>query len=149
MDKRTKKLNIKIRRIQQKSTEKADCGIACVAMVTGKSYSDVFSELSHKDKDGEYYTRHQDLIKVIKKLGKGAVLKVEQKRFNEYKSISGLAIVAVNKRKERKGRYWHWIVFNGEGRVPYILDPKPGKYGKITDFRGLRAFGNYIQIIYR
>lgn len=128
-----------MKRIQQKSIRKADCGIACVAMVTNNSYASANAKLMYLNKDGEHYSRHKDLISAINELGFSAKLK----RFKGFRKIYSRAIVATNIRQD--GR-WHWVVINGEIDPPYIYDPKPGKPGKITDFRGLNCFGNYLEI---
>lgn len=128
-----------MKRIAQKSIGKADCGIACVAMVSNSSYEVAFEKLRHIETDEEFYTRHKDLIGALKRLGFTA----RQKRFKSFRQIKSKAIVATNKRKDG---CWHWVVFDGVSKTPYIFDPKPEKKGKITDFRGLNGFGNYIHV---
>lgn len=125
--------------IAQKPEVEGDCGIACVAMVTGNSYSDSMEKFKHIERPKEFYTRHKDLMQAIDEFG----FKARQKRFKSFRDIDGIAIVAVN---EKQDGCWHWVVYNGEADPPYIYDPKPEKDGKITDFRGLKGFGNYILI---
>lgn len=125
--------------IAQKPEVEGDCGIACVAMVTGNSYSDSMVKFSHIERPKEFYTRHKDLMQAIDEFG----FKAKQKRFKKFRDIDGVAIVAVN---EKQDGCWHWVVYNGEADPSYVFDPKPEKDGKITDFRGLIGFGNYILI---
>lgn len=128
-----------MKRVAQKSLEHADCGIACVAMASGKTYDDAKAVLAHLEKDGTFYTLHKDLITALGKLG----VQAQQKRFRRFRDIETVAIVATNKKMTGE---WHWVVYDGTSETPHVLDPKPGKRGKITDFRGLNGFGNYIQI---
>jgi len=129
-----------MKRVEQKNDKKADCGIACVAMVTRSSYSKVKKLLSKVERKGKFYTRHIDLTKAIQELGGYSV---QLKKFSGYEHIPGIAIVACNKRDD--GR-WHWVAFNGNASRLYIYDPKPEKKGKITDFRGLAGVGMYLLI---
>ncbi|WP_227368088.1 hypothetical protein [Halomonas sp. M20] len=66
-----------MQRVEQRQYEKGDCGVACIAMVTGKTYEE--AELTfHKYGlvlDGEYYTTHKELIVVLEMLGRQAVRK--------------------------------------------------------------------------
>ena len=130
-----------MRRVEQKSDKMADCGVACVALVTNSSYKEAYECLHHlRNDDGEHYSRHKELSDAIQTLG----YFVRQKRFNSFRAIEGVAIVAVNKRKDG---CWHWVVVNhSDPNTSYIYDPKPGKKGKLTDYRGLKGFGNYLLI---
>jgi ABC-type bacteriocin/lantibiotic exporter with double-glycine peptidase domain len=128
-------------RVQQVSIEKADCGVACVAMVTESKYSEALAVLAHHEINGKYYTQHKELMTAITKLEYSA----KQKKFKGFRNIVGRAIVATNKRKDG---CWHWVVFNRDSleSEAFIYDPKPNKKDKITDFRGLKGVGNYIQV---
>ena len=129
-----------MKRIQQKSEAKADCGIACVAMVTESKYLDALKLLQQHEKNGEYYTDHEQLMTAIVQLNYSA----EQKKFEGFRRITGRAIVATNQRQDGG---WHWVVINSEiVAKAFIYDPKPNRKGKITDFRGLKGFGDYIQV---
>lgn len=60
-----------MQRAEQRQYEKDDCGVTCIAMVTGMTYEEV--ELAfHKHGlvlDGEYDTLHKDLIAILEEFG--------------------------------------------------------------------------------
>lgn len=119
-----------MKRIQQKSMEHADCGVACVAMLAGCSYQQAFDAFGFAKNQGEFYTRHHHLISALEKLG----CAVKRKRFSSWRGIKGAAIVAVNHKKDG---CWHWVAFDGKA----ILDPKPTRLVRKMDYRGLRGRG--------
>lgn len=124
-----------MRRVNQRSIEHADCGVACVAMLAGCSYQQAFEVFGFAENQSEFYTRHHHLISALEKLG----CAVKRKRFRSWREISNRAIVAVNHRQDG---YWHWVAFDGEA----ILDPRPDRLGRKTDLRGLRANGQYLLV---
>lgn len=126
-----------MQRVQQCSIEQGDCGIACVAMLAGCSYDEARIALEFAEDDDEFYTWHDDLLKALKTLG----CEVTFNKFLSWRKIEGRAIVAVNHTKD--GNYWHWVVFDGEA----ILDPKPSRPGRKTDYRGLHGKGRYLASI--
>lgn len=123
-----------MQRIEQRQDEKGDCGVACIAMVTGRTYEDVESEF-HKNglvRDGEYYTSHKDLIAILDIFG----YQVTRKKFTSWSNVLYPAIVKIN---VRAGNYWHWVVMAGERT---ILDPKPGAPAIVIDYRGRKGEGH-------
>src|SRR5512135_410729 len=101
-----------MKRVQQKSIEHADCGVACVAMLAGCSYRSAFSAFGFAERQRHFYTWHHHLISALEKLG----CTVRRKRFRSWNKIDGKAIVAVD---HTKSGNWHWVAFDGEA----ILDP--------------------------
>lgn len=126
-----------MKRVQQRSIEHADCGVACVAMLAGSTYKKAFEAFGFVDDQHEFYTRHHHLNSALEALG----CKVKSKLFRSWHEIGGPAIVAVNHTQD--GRYWHWVAFDGEA----ILDPKPNRPGRKRDFRGIRGSGFYIAVL--
>jgi len=125
-----------MKRIQQKSAWYGDCGVACVAMLANCTYRRAFNALVFNDEQREYYyTRHLHLINALMQLG----CNVQRKKFNSWRNIDGRAIVAVNHTQDG---YWHWVAFDGNA----ILDPKPTRPGRKTDYRGLKGRGIYLVV---
>jgi|SRR3989338_6723346 len=120
-------------RVRQRSVKHADCGVACIAMLAGCSYDGALEALEFADDAEEFYTWHVDLFNALGKLG----CAVKKRKFISWREIEGCAIVAVNHTKN--GRYWHWVVFDGEA----ILDPKPSRPERKADLRGLHGKGMY------
>jgi ABC-type bacteriocin/lantibiotic exporter with double-glycine peptidase domain len=120
----------------------AGCGIACVAMVTGKTYRQAkrfFLERIFLPTDRKPHTRHYQLRRALRKLG----IATEKRLFRKWRSIETLSVVPINRRSDTG---WHWVVFVPNGARPYILDPMPGKGRRRYDFRGMKAHGFYIAI---
>lgn len=133
-----------IRRVPQRYYKLGDCGIACAAMVCGVSYKeahDAAEKLSLR-RNGEYYTSHSDLQRLVRSLGREAKLK----RFSRLREVCVPAIVKVNGSRDRS--WWHWVVLT-ESPIGLlaILDPKPGKPARIRSFSGYRGHGNYLRIV--
>ncbi len=124
-------------RVQQKSIRLGDCGIACVAMLAGCTYEEARNALGFAKDEDEYYTWHNDLRDGLQKLG----CAVKYKKFKSWRKMQGQAIVAVNHTKD--GNYWHWVAFDGEA----ILDPKPSRPDRKTDYRGLLGRGKYLALL--
>ena len=134
-----------MRRIAQRYYTLGDCGIACAAMLSGKSYSEAHKaalELGLRTEDGEYYTYHRHLEKLLKRLGCKAI---NRKRFVALREVKSPAVVKVNPRDQ--GRHWHWVVLCEDRRGTLVLlDPKPGRPSRIVSFRGYKGTGHYLHV---
>ena len=122
--------------------DEAGCGIACVAMVTGKTYLQAkrfFLERIFLPTDRKPHTRHYQLQCALRKLG----IATEKRPFRHWRAIETLSVVTISRRSDTG---WHWVVFVPNGDRPYILDPMPGKGRRRYDFRGMKARGFYIAI---
>ena len=131
---------VKIRRVEQEDEQ--GCGIACVAMVAGKTYPQAkrfFLEHVFHPADKKLLTRHYQLRRVLQKLG----IPSHKRLFRNWRSIEEIAIVPINRRVDVG---WHWVIFVPNGIRPYIIDPIAGKGRRRYDFRGTRARGLYISI---
>jgi len=130
-----------IRRVKQE--DKNGCGIACVAMVTGKTYTQAkryFEESVFLPKDKKPHTRHYQLRRALENFG----IITEKRPFRHWRSIEINAIVPINRRRDGG---WHWVVLVPNGVRHYILDPAPRKGRRRYDFRGIKARGFYIAIL--
>ena len=127
-------------RREQRQYENGDWGVACVAMITGKSYEEVesaFHENGLVIDDGQYFTLHKDLITILKSFAYEAV----RRRFSSWDAVELPAIVKIN---VRSGNHWHWVVMAGARRV---FDPKPGAPDLVFDYRGRKGEGQYLHVI--
>ena len=132
---------IKIKRVEQE--DDAGCGIACVAMITGKTYQQAerfFRERVFLPIDRKPHTRHYQLRRALRKLG----ITTEKRLFRKWRSIENLSIVPINRRLDTG---WHWVVFVPNGARPYILDPAQGKGRRRYDFRGINSRGFYVAVL--
>ena len=130
-----------MQRVEQRQFHKGDCGIACIAMITGKTYEEIEDAFQEKRlvSNGEYYTFHKDLIDILTSFG----YQVKRRTFSSWEEVQYPAIVKVN---VRAGNYWHWVVLAGERQ---ILDPKPNAPEVISDYRGRKGQGQYLHVMHK
>ncbi|WP_161489986.1 cysteine peptidase family C39 domain-containing protein [Acidihalobacter prosperus] len=128
-----------IQRVEQRRFTKGDCGVACVAMITGKRYEEVERRFHKRGlvSNGEYFTFHKDLMDVLESFG----YEVKRRKFVSWKTVCFPAIVKVN---VRAGNYWHWVVLAGDRK---ILDPKPGMPKVVNHYRGRKGEGQYLYVV--
>ena len=134
-------MDIMIRRVQQE--DENGCGIACVAMVTGKTYQQAkmfFLERVFLPTERKPHTRHYQLRRALRI----ERIATEKRAFRNWRSIESLSIVPINRRQDGG---WHWVVFVPNGGRAYILDPASGKGRRRYDFRGMKAQGLYIAVL--
>lgn len=130
-----------MRRIPQRDYVNGDCGLACVAMISGEPYERVHAEaLKHglRSADGTYFTRHAQIQNLLAHFA----VKARLRKFARMREVEPRSIVAVNPRDG--GRYWHWVVVAPSRGATVLLDPKPGKPARIERFIGYKGFGMYV-----
>ena len=126
----------------QRKWENGDCSVACIAMVTGKSYEQVermFNKKGYIADDGTYFTFHKDMIEVLREFG----LVGKRKIFISWKNTACPSIVKINLTKDN---FWHWVVYTERNGKKVILDPNPKAPDEISDFRGRKGNGQYIVV---
>jgi ABC-type bacteriocin/lantibiotic exporter with double-glycine peptidase domain len=110
---------------QVRQRDYSGCGIACVAMLSNKTYREVKKQLykqpKFKGKKIGFYTEYSDIEKLLSNF-KLRLSKI--KKTNRWSKIRKRALVAVNYRKIKKSSYWHWVVFEKEKQGLFILDPQ-------------------------
>lgn len=100
---------------------KDDCALACVAMVTGKRYEDVFRaavfQLDYSP-NGPFLTRIENLRHLLRVFG---FRSSRLRPFRGFDRLGELAILLVNyDPPTTKG---HWIVFERHATGPRVLNP--------------------------
>ena len=118
-----------MKKIKQK--DRTGCGIACVAMIVNKPYSQIKKKMRSLGcfNKNTFYTEYYDLKKTLKSY-KVRTSKIYKKK--SWKSMKKDAIVAINYNKKRDT--WHWVVFDKKNN--HVLDPNSKKpYRNITDKR--------------
>jgi len=109
------------------------CGLACIAMLSGKSYSEVRKKAMDKlgfEDHGVFYTNTSQLVS----LGREFSLNLGKRRrkFKGYDALPNIAILAINYRE--KSDTWHWVIYHKSSTKEYVLDPKKSiKNNKRTD----------------
>ena len=102
------------------------CGIACVAMLAGKSHNTVMRkaiELFEWNFDPKFLknnsrTNSKDLIKLLAEFG----IIGKFKRFKSWDALEGKNILAVRYNEDTGN--WHWIVVEQKASRLAILDPE-------------------------
>ncbi|NRB38353.1 MAG: hypothetical protein HRU20_07770 [Pseudomonadales bacterium] len=116
--------------VQQDDT---GCGLACVAMLAGKSYRSVKKVAIDKydlECDGHLYTGTTALVNLGREYG--VDIGVKRRKFKGFENLPDRAILAINYR-EKDGN-WHWVVFQRKNGQEFVLDPKVSiKKDKRTD----------------
>lgn len=105
-----------------------DCGLACIASITGYRYEDVLSEASRKEPIGSFPHENglylSDMIRIAKRLGCG----LKKKKTCNFKEDEGiLAVGAKNK------RFTHHVVVVAKGLIFDLSDMtvwEPEEYRK-------------------
>ena len=116
--------------------EVTGCGIACVTMLSNRSYAQarkiaarhgIFAADRRLWSDA-HYVRHLLAQLKIK------VAKVE-KPFTAWNRLPNCALLAIKWHREKGIPFWHWTVFIRDKERNYVLDPKQGlKNNRRTDF---------------
>ncbi len=111
-----------MRLIRQKYS--TSCGIACVAMITGKSHKTIMQKaielFQWHSEDLEYNSRTSR--KMIKILLAEFGIEGTFKSFSSWDNIEGLNLVAV--RYNPKTGNWHWVVAKRNKATLKIYDPE-------------------------
>ena len=108
-------------------------GIACVAMLAGKSYGAVAKEMFP---DGVVpHTNTGDLRKALAACGLEPARHLVPFRSTKYQDLKDNAILKVNPR--RGGAEWHWVVWDAGRRR--LLDPRDPPYKRVRACSYLRV----------
>lgn len=129
------------------------CGIACVAMLAGKSHNTVMRkaiELFEWKSDSKFLdnnsrTSSKKLIRLLSKFG----LKGKLKKFKSWDNLEGKNILAV-RYNENTGN-WHWVVVERKNSKIVILNPEADdplilSKGEKTDGRTYGRVKFYLKI---
>ena len=123
--------------IQEETT---GCGIACVAMLSHRSYAEARTIAAQQGifaADPELWSGTAHVRQLLSHLNI-KVAKVETP-FKDWNRLPDCALLAIKWHKEKGIPFWHWTVFVRDGKGSYVLDPKKGlKTNRRTDFGRIR-----------
>lgn len=129
-----------LRLVQQQDA--TGCGIACVAMVANKRYSEVrrlfdqYHRRNNHNADSCYATNAYQLSKLLRRIGVDHCVKQAQ----SWDQIDTTAIVGVDR---GSGGYFHWVVAVRGSKRFLILDPEYGEV--LSGVEALRRRADYYQ----
>ncbi|WP_066566895.1 hypothetical protein [Snodgrassella sp. CFCC 13594] len=112
---------IKIKAIKQEET--TGCGIASVANIVGKSYSEikaVANSMGIFAVDKALWSDTQYVRRLLKKFGVFTADK--EKSFTSWSDLPDLALLSIRYHKEDGKNFWHWVVFKRVGNEEFVLD---------------------------
>ncbi|WP_341678703.1 cysteine peptidase family C39 domain-containing protein [Niveibacterium sp. SC-1] len=118
--------------IQEDST---GCGLACVAMLAGRSYQAVKKQAHSVLKTWprgprSFYTTKSHLKALLAEYG---VRHGNYRKADSWEKLNAdLAIVAINLQANDN---WHWVVFRRDGSDRYLLDPRAKSERRIDFWR--------------
>jgi len=110
-----------MRRVQQLDDD--GCGLACVAMVTGKTYPSIRRDYP----DGVDGTHLRHLRRLLRKHRAGCGDRMIPLRTRQPSDLPFDAIIKINPRQD--GKEWHWVIWDHRRRR--ILDPKNPPYKRL------------------
>lgn len=121
------------------------CGLACVAMLAGRSYEQVKRNsirLGILEESGPFYTVAKNLRELLRSYN---ISCDSGGKIRKWESLPDKAILAIN--HQEKSNSWHWVVFVRESKEEfYILDPRRAvKSERRTDF-GRMQLRSYIAV---
>lgn len=139
-----------------------DCGVACMAMATGREYASaraVFECIGLDRKAHPFGSNFQELIKALRRQGHQA----HMRRWQGWEKLEGIGILKIRTKamlaaehSGRNRRQWHWVVAERHSVFGYVLrDPALplaafGSPPLDTAHHGEQAHyvhGNWIQVI--
>ncbi len=106
--------------IQEEAT---GCGIAAVANILGKRYSEVKAIAT----DMGIYASDQSLwsdTRYVRRLlsGSGVICSDQEVPFESWDALPDLALLSIKYHQEDDKSFWHWVVFKRVDGAPYVLD---------------------------
>lgn len=106
--------------IQEEAT---GCGIASVANILGKTYSEVQATANAMGIHAADKLLWSDTQYVRRMLsGAGVRTSAEETPFESWNTLPDLALLSIKHHQEEGRDFWHWVVFKRIDGKPYVLD---------------------------
>ncbi|MEN8216277.1 MAG: hypothetical protein ABFS56_07850 [Pseudomonadota bacterium] len=103
--------------------EKTGCGIASIAAVVQKPYSEVKAKANSLGifaEDEKLFSDTHYVRTLLREYG----IKVsrEEKPFTSWEGLPDTALLSIKYHKESDHPFWHWVVFHRENNHPVVFD---------------------------
>ena len=106
--------------IQEETT---GCGIAAVANILGKTYSEMKSIANAMGIYAEDQSLWSDTEYVRKMLSSAGVeTSADEITFESWEALPDLALLAIKYHQQEGKNFWHWVVFTRENGEAVVLD---------------------------
>jgi hypothetical protein len=103
--------------------ETSGCGIAAVANILGKTYSEmkvVANAMGIYAEDKSLWSDTQFVRKML--ANAGVETSADEIPFESWKALPDLALLAIKYHQEDGKNFWHWVVFKRENGEAVVLD---------------------------
>lgn len=120
--------------------EPTGCGIAAVANILGKTYSDMRAIANSMGIYAEDRSLWSDTQYVRKMLASAGVeTSADEIPFKSWSHLPDLALLSIKHYQEEGFAYWHWVVFKRVGESEVVLDSAKYLSSNIrSDFDNMR-----------
>lgn len=99
------------------------CGIASVANILGKTYSEMRATANAMGIYASDISLWSDTQHVRLMLSSAGVeTSVEEVPFESWEALPDLALLSIKHHKENGKNFWHWVVFKRVAGRPFVLD---------------------------
>lgn len=108
--------------IQENAT---GCGIACVAMLAGRSYAETRSDAGRLGifaDDRQLWSETGPVRRLLSYYN--IAVEDSERPFSTWKELPDLALLAIKWRLVNERPCWHWTVFCRDHGEAWVLDPK-------------------------
>lgn len=120
--------------------EKTGCGIAAIAAIVEKSYSEVKTKANSLGIYADDEKLFSETKYVYDLLEEYKLKSSEKKPFTSWQMLPDLALLATRYHMENDRPFWHWVVFQREKGQAAVLDSNSSLVeNKRTDFDQIRA----------
>lgn len=103
--------------------ETTGCGIASVANILGKTYSQMKAEAEAMGIHASDKSLWSDTQYVRRMLScAGIKTSDEETPFESWEALPDLALLSIKHHQEEGKNFWHWVVFKRVGGRPFVLD---------------------------
>lgn len=103
--------------------EATGCGIASVANILGKTYSEVkatANAMGIHASDSALWSDTQYVRRLLSSVG--VRTSADETPFASWEALPDLALLSIKHHQEEGKDFWHWVVFRRVGGQPYVLD---------------------------
>lgn len=115
------------------------CGIACAAMLAGKTYHAAKKRAKELGLFPDDRTLYSDIYHLRPLLACYNIGIGTKQPFRKWQDVPSPSILAIKYRPDPDAPSWHWAVFEEGDGGPLILDPSKNRHGKVrTDLGNVK-----------
>ncbi|WP_430009570.1 cysteine peptidase family C39 domain-containing protein [Methylophaga lonarensis] len=120
--------------------EVSGCGIAAVACILGKSYSEmkaIANQMGIYAEDEALWSETQYVRTLL--ASEGVQCSATEFEFTSWATLPDLALLAIKHHQQNDKNFWHWVVFTRVSEESYVLDSASYLPSNIrTDFEAMQ-----------